>query len=170
MSKKKQIAAVVLCNPNNCQCEEMQAPERVVSKEEKKLTKKVKKLEVELENLNEIINSEEFEYLPSNKQYLLRRQSVELSQYLDTLNLRIGIERGENFNVFDTIGDQVIVGFETFNYDERKDVFSIKETAKKLINTIESFGGDRQRRGSAYFHIETGAMYGVKSLFTKNQE
>lgn len=170
MNKKKQIAVVALCNPNNCKCEKMQAPERVVSKQEKKLTKKFKKLEEELDNLYDSINGEEFKELHPNKQYLLRRQAIELSQYLKTLDLMIKTERRETINPLDTAGDQVIGGFETFKYDERPDVFEIKETAKKLINAIESFGGDRQRRASAYFHIETGAMYGVKSLFVKNQE
>lgn len=171
MNKKKQIAVVALCNPNNCQCEEETLKaERVVSKQEKKLIKEFNKTEEKLETLHNTINSEEFKELHPNKQYLLRRQSVELSQYLKTLDLMIKTEKGEVTNLFDTIGDQVIGGFETFKYDERKDVFEIKETAKKLINAIESFGGDRQRRASAYFHIETGAMYGVKSLFVKNQE
>lgn len=124
-----------------------------------------------IEKLENFINDENgtFKGLDLPNQYLLRRQLMEMKAYYDTLILRIGnISLGEDTaSIFGTKGDEIVGGFEAFNYDVRPDVFEIKEATKKLVNTIQKHAGDSRRTSIAFTNIETGQMYGVKALFTK---
>lgn len=125
-----------------------------------------------IEKLENFINDENgtFVTLSDSNQYLLRRQLVEMKAYYDTLDLRININTfGEDsIRVFGTKGDEIVGGSKAFKYDTRPDVFEIKEAAKKLVNTIQKHAGDSRRTSLAFTNIETGQMYGVKALFTKN--
>lgn len=114
-----------------------------------------------------------YEKLTRIQQYLLRKQLLEMRDYLATLGKRIAIETLmlENKELSESLetndkGLEIIGGFETFNYDEKQEVFEIKEQARRLIETIEKHGKNQRRKAMAFSDIEKGVMCAVKSLFT----
>lgn len=54
----------------------------------------------------------------------------------------------------------------TFNNENRNDVQQIKEKASELIDLIEQYGVDKDRVRVASRYIETGVMFGIKSIFS----
>jgi len=61
-----------------------------------------------------------------------------------------------------TKGEEIIG---RFNSENKTEVDVIKEKAIELINLIEEHGKDPRRKAKSYTDIETGVMFGIKSLF-----
>lgn len=55
----------------------------------------------------------------------------------------------------------------TFNVSDKSEVDIIKEKAAELVDLIDKYGVDARRKNLAISHIETGAMFAVKSLFVR---
>jgi len=62
-----------------------------------------------------------------------------------------------------TKGEEIIG---RFNSENKTEVDVIKEKAIELINLIEEHGKDPRRKSKSYTDIETGVMFGIKSLFS----
>ena len=53
-----------------------------------------------------------------------------------------------------------------FNNEKRDDVKNIKQTAAELVDMINDYGKNKRHNAIAVTHVETAAMFAVKSLFT----
>ena len=56
-----------------------------------------------------------------------------------------------------------------FNNESRDDIADIKQRAAELVDLINTHGNNMRHNAIAINHLETAAMFAVKSVFTPDE-